>query len=144
MNKILILTFCFLAALTPMKKANAGLLLAWNCDFEAEGVKNGLTCAGAVYGIAVGVVGIPLALMKMVPNDFLNVSIAMLVLDAKANVKTQELNNQLANHYSFIDNQNIINDLTKTIQAKYDGKSLVTLNEAETRSLLAPADLTED
>ena len=64
-------------------------------------------------------------------------------LDANGNLPQENITMLLEKQYPFLDNQMVISNLSQAMKAKYEATKmdLVSLNESEITTILAPADL---
>lgn len=66
-------------------------------------------------------------------------------LDAEGNLSQSNLETALKVKYSFLDNSEVVTNLSKAMKEKYEltREDMVSLNESELIDILAPADLSE-
>lgn len=146
----LLLVFSTLTLTLPKKEANAGVLL-----FAASSIPSGhgpgdvLNDIGAMIGaIFIGFAGSAVGGVVSIfnPSVGLKIIYGSIILNADGSINQQSLEQSFSEKYNFIDNQEVINGLAKSIKTKYQqnkANAYVTLSEEETRSILEPAMLSE-
>lgn len=137
-------------SIMPMKKADAGIIVI------ASGTATGGALAvGYVLG-GLGVAGAVGSGILMAQGDFQGVGLGiilampsalLLTLDADGALPKEQLIKDLSKKYAFIENQEVIADLSEVIRAKAGqdfapgSSKLVSLSSEEVMEILAPLDL---
>lgn len=127
----------------PKPKAEAGVYLFYEAQqIDMPGITGGFLsiCAGGwiVYG-----------LMKHNPYAIFG-AMALLALDEKQNPNQGELENYLTTKYPFIDNQEAIKNLSKTVQSQFphpmeaEKPYVVSVSPSLVKNALEAADLTAE
>lgn len=131
----------------PAKKAEAGIVAAGITMIFAGG--NDVDSALSQGGMMVFGVGFVLG---AITHGFGGGTGWLIMLDADGNMNQDQMAQNLAARYDFIDNSEVINGLAATIKTKFpselklddDQSYYVSLSENETRATLAGADLSEE
>lgn len=154
MKKLLcgLLTFTMLTLAIPAKKAHAGfMILAATQEFvwkhKYETLDTVLVIALPVTMITTGIFAVGIA-----GNPFNNATLiaGCITLGEDLPQKKNEMNSALTKRYPFLNNEEVVNNLSSKIISKYpqfkdqNGSALVSLTEAEIAEATAPMELSDD
>lgn len=134
---------------TPVKKAEAGVVigtigLALVPEYGPEATIVPMTIAGISAGLGVVIIRLTTSIAGTVGGSLL------IALDANTNLSQSVLVQTFARSYPFINNQQTLNELAKTLKEKAPKtieayqKIEVSLSENEVRDALESSDLTEE
>lgn len=134
---------------SSVQKAEAGVVVLTGFAInEAVEDCEGWCLVIAVYGgVGITLAGLAIGGVTAIfnPHAGYNVMKIAAVLDANGKLPVNNLNNYFTERYDFIDNQETIRTLTKTIEREYkNGETEVRLSENTIRNLFQMHDLTKE
>lgn len=151
MKKLLSLMLIFgtLTFALPKKEAHAGIgifagtamvCLPLKCDRPNGFIRGAVN--GAIFAAGGALIGAVATFLN--PATGVKIIAYSVILDAEN--ESNGLSEILAKKYTFINNQQVINELASAVKNQYEldkSQSIIRLSEAETMQILEPAELSE-
>lgn len=135
----------------PAKKAEAGLLFTAGVGVSDSTTGGQLLLCFGLTMVAPLAIGTILAIKGIGPRWItIPATVAVVFLDEKSPFNPHSLEATLQERYPFVDNHDVLKQLANSIRQKFQDTNpvnemyFVSLTENETRSILAPVELTEE